>query len=80
MEPTNQELLTHILYIKERVDEHSADVRVMGATAANHETRITVLEKRPTPTSARPHGRLKAAGVFLGGLLSGFIGGKATGG
>ena len=78
MEPTNQELLTHILYIKERVDEHTADVRAMGATAADHETRITVLEKRPTP--ARPHGRLKAAGVFLGGLLSGFIGGKATGG
>lgn len=79
MEPTNQELLTHILYIKERVNEQTADMKVAMASVANHETRITVLEKRPT-ASARANGRFKAIGVFLGGVLSGFIGGKASGG
>jgi hypothetical protein len=81
LEPSNQELLTHILYIKERVDEHTTDVRTMLTTQGDHETRITVLEERTPAQSGRVGvgGIVRAAGAFIGGVVSGWLGGKAGG-
>lgn len=67
-EPTNQELFTHITYIRESMDDVRTAIKTLAPTIANHETRITVLEER---TPARR--TLWGAGGFFGGLLAGFL-------
>lgn len=71
---TNQELLTHITYIRESMDEVKKDIKALAPTVAEHETRITVLEER---TPARR--TLWGAGGFFGGLLAGFLSSRSGG-
>ena len=77
MEPSNAELMTHIQYIREKVDDTHGTVKAMSATVGDHETRITVLEATPAPKPSG--GWMKSAGTFVGGLVSGFTGGKLAG-
>lgn len=72
-EPTNKELLVHLTYIRDSVD----NLRTMAETAAgrliDHGERITILEER---IPEKKSGAWRTIGAFVGGLLSGIIGGK----
>lgn len=75
-EPTNNELLIHLTYIRARVDETKSFVE---NGLHDHETRIRTLEKRPVAATKASSGRWGTLGGFLGGLLSGFLGSRAAG-
>lgn len=74
-EPSNDVLLTHIKYIRQQVDETRADVKTLTASVQAQDGRLTTVEKRSGMLT-----RWGTVGAVIGGLLSGFVGGRAAGG
>lgn len=69
MEPTNNELMVHLIYIRDTVDELKAATREATNQVNEHETRLTILEQR-TPKRSSMWG---AIGGLVGGFLSSLL-------
>lgn len=75
MEPTNAELMTHIVYIRQGVDELKTAHKETVKTVEEHTTDIAVIKAQGAQVSSK----WGAVGGILGGLLSGFLSSKAAG-
>ena len=71
-EPTKSEVMIHLVYIKDTVDELKELWQDNADKVAAHETRIAIVEQK-TPKQSTQWGAL---GGFVGGILSGLIGSK----
>lgn len=68
-EPTNRELLIHLQYIRQGVDEMREDAKKQDTRLSAAEGDIKVLQER-TPRQAGGWG---AIGGIIGGLFGGFL-------
>jgi hypothetical protein len=73
MEPTNGELMTHLLYIRGTVDDLKAGQAETAKTVGEHTTEIAVI-KANAPKLAR----WGAIGGLVGGFVSGILGRAAS--
>lgn len=75
MEHVKELLSTHAEYMNRRMDETRNAVLDMTHMVADHETRLTVIEKRPRQPRSKWVTMASAVGGFLSGLFSSKLGG-----